>query len=97
MTAPDPHNVNKKGQENKFYFFSEKIGYRYIVIFLKKGRSDWVTCFQCGIYLGRWSPNEKPWEEHAFWSPDCQYLQLVQGTDFASEVSIDIFNLFVKM
>ena len=45
-----------------------------------------VQCYHCGISLRDWNPEERPWEEHAKWSPDCAYLLLKKGGNFVEEV-----------
>ena len=45
-----------------------------------------VQCYHCGISLKSWNPEERPWEEHAKWNPDCAFLQLMKGKKFVEEI-----------
>lgn len=44
---------------------------------------DKTTCFYCGVGCKDWEENDVPWEEHAKWSPDCIFLKLHKGEEFA--------------
>lgn len=48
--------------------------------------SDRVVCFNCGMGLRSWDDEDAPWEEHAKYSPNCEYLILVKGRAFVDEV-----------
>ena len=50
------------------------------------GRDDVVQCYHCGVALRMWNPEERPWEEHAKWRPDCAFLQLVKGKKFVDQI-----------
>lgn len=54
--------------------------------FFYSGRGDRVVCFSCGGHLRQWEEKDDPWTEHAFWYKDCQYLKLVKGSKFYTEV-----------
>jgi hypothetical protein len=43
-----------------------------------------VICFQCGKGLRDWGINDRPWEEHATWFPDCPLVLAVHGKDYAT-------------
>lgn len=45
-----------------------------------------VQCHYCSAILARWKVEDSPWEEHAKWYPNCEYLQLVKGKIFIKEV-----------
>jgi hypothetical protein len=49
-------------------------------------RGDKVKCFSCGIGIKDWVQTDIPWEQHAMWSPDCEYLKLLKGEDFISDI-----------
>lgn len=61
------------GQLSDAGFFYTKIG-------------DRVVCFNCGMGLRAWDDEDDPWEEHAKFSPNCEYLTLVKGRAFVDEV-----------
>ncbi|KAL8562474.1 hypothetical protein ACOMHN_008618 [Nucella lapillus] len=50
------------------------------------GDGDKVKCFHCDVLLYNWEPEDDPYEEHARWFPDCQYLRLVKGENFVEDV-----------
>ena len=54
--------------------------------FFYLGRDDSVECYHCGVALRKWNPEERPWEEHAKWRPDCAFLQLMKGQEFVDQV-----------
>ena len=37
---------------------------------------DKVFCFQCGIILHKWSPEDSIWEEHKNHSPNCHFVKI---------------------
>ena len=45
--------------------------------FFYLNRGDSVQCFKCDIRLKGWEGMDTPWAEHAKWSPDCHYIQMV--------------------
>lgn len=47
---------------------------------------DKTFCFYCGLGLENWEDTDDPWEEHALWSPDCEFLNLCKGSEFVAEV-----------
>ena len=49
--------------------------------------SDHVKCFYCGNGLRNWEDEDNPWEEHAYWYPNCNYVNIVKGFDFIEKVS----------
>ena len=51
------------------------------------GLSDHVRCFHCGNGLRNWEMEDKPWEEHARWYPDCNFVLLSKGQEFIDKVS----------
>jgi hypothetical protein len=46
------------------------------------GKDDHVICFHCGIMIGEWLETDKPWGEHAKWSPTCLYVIHLKGKEF---------------
>lgn len=48
--------------------------------------NDCVRCFQCGIGLRNWDPEDDPWVEHARWSSKCCYLREKKGQAFVDLV-----------
>lgn len=53
---------------------------------LSSNGNDCVRCFQCGIGLRNWDPEDDPWVEHARWSSKCSYLCLKKGQEFVDLV-----------
>jgi E3 ubiquitin-protein ligase XIAP len=54
--------------------------------FFYTGRSDCCICFQCGLGLRDWSPEDSVHVEHAKYSPHCSHLLLLKGSDFVNTV-----------
>lgn len=50
------------------------------------GTGDKVICFSCGIGLKNWEAGDDPSTEHARWADNCQYLVLLKGEKFVSDV-----------
>ncbi|KAK7503063.1 hypothetical protein BaRGS_00005689 [Batillaria attramentaria] len=50
------------------------------------GDSDKTKCFHCDGLLYNWEPDDDPFVEHARWFPQCQYIRLIKGDDFVSNV-----------
>ena len=48
--------------------------------------SDHVRCYYCGNGLRNWEAEDKPWDEHAKWYPDCNFVVLSKGQKFIDEV-----------
>lgn len=42
--------------------------------FFYTGIGDRVKCFSCGCGLKDWVNDNELWEQHAFWSPQCRYV-----------------------
>ncbi|KAH8283633.1 hypothetical protein KR018_010235 [Drosophila ironensis] len=47
---------------------------------------DQVRCFHCNIGLRSWQKDDEPWQEHAKWSPKCQFVLLAKGPAYVQEV-----------
>ncbi len=50
------------------------------------GLSDHVRCFHCGNGLRNWTDEDNPWEEHARWYPDCNYVFLTKGHEYIENI-----------
>ncbi|XP_055372378.1 death-associated inhibitor of apoptosis 2 [Condylostylus longicornis] len=48
---------------------------------------DQVRCFHCNGGLRSWQEEDDPWFEHAKWFPYCNFLKLVKGPNFVSQIS----------
>ena len=48
------------------------------------GCEDRVQCFQCGVILGMWEPDDEPWLEHARLSPGCSFVRFLRPTERSS-------------
>ncbi|XP_050584383.1 baculoviral IAP repeat-containing protein 7-A-like [Bombus affinis] len=51
------------------------------------GIDDFTTCYQCGLGIGNWKPEEDPWEQHAISSPTCCYLLTRRGFEYVNNVT----------
>ncbi|XP_022291924.2 baculoviral IAP repeat-containing protein 8-like [Crassostrea virginica] len=54
--------------------------------FFSAQTDDLVRCFQCGLGLRNWDPEDNPWVEHARWKPDCLYLIRNTSDEFIARV-----------
>ena len=45
-----------------------------------------MRCFYCSASLARWRPEDCPWEEHAKWFPECEYLQMAKGKHYVNQI-----------
>ncbi|XP_058829644.1 death-associated inhibitor of apoptosis 1 [Topomyia yanbarensis] len=52
--------------------------------FFYTGKSDRVKCFSCGGGLKDWEAEDEPWEQHAMWYSNCEYLKLMKGEEYIS-------------
>lgn len=43
--------------------------------FYYTGEEDKAKCFQCGVILAGWEPEDTPWGEHQKWSKDCPLVR----------------------
>lgn len=50
---------------------------------------DKTVCFYCGIGCKHWEEDDRPWEEHAKYSPNCEYLRLHKDDDFIKSCKVD--------
>lgn len=50
--------------------------------FFYTGKSDRVKCFSCGGGLKDWEAEDEPWEQHAMWYNNCEYLKLMKGEEY---------------
>ncbi|XP_066297349.1 putative inhibitor of apoptosis [Branchiostoma lanceolatum] len=48
--------------------------------------ADQVKCFWCDGGLKDWEPGDDPWEEHAKWYPQCEFLLQRKGEAFVRAV-----------
>lgn len=49
------------------------------------GKSDRVKCFSCGGGLKDWEAEDEPWEQHAMWYNNCEYLKLMKGEEYIAQ------------
>lgn len=47
---------------------------------------DLVRCFQCGVGLRNWDPEDEPWVEHARWMPLCPFVVANNSMEFIERV-----------
>ncbi|CAK1600382.1 unnamed protein product [Parnassius mnemosyne] len=50
--------------------------------FFYTGCGDRVTCFCCGGVLQDWDSDDDPWDQHAKWFAQCDYVRLVNGRGY---------------
>lgn len=50
------------------------------------GLSDHVRCFHCGNGLRNWESDDLPWNEHARWYPECNFVLVKKGQEFIDKV-----------
>lgn len=55
--------------------------------FYYTGKGDRVCCFSCGGGLKDWEEKDDPWEQHAMWYGNCEYLKLIKGEDFIAKMA----------
>ncbi|TRZ01180.1 hypothetical protein DNTS_011051 [Danionella cerebrum] len=60
--------------------------------FFFTGHGDNVKCFFCDGGLRNWEPGDDPWQEHAKWFPQCEYLLQSRGQDYVSNVQQSHFS-----
>nr|AAL92171.1 inhibitor of apotosis protein 1-like protein [Aedes albopictus]ABP35664.1 inhibitor of apoptosis protein 1 [Aedes albopictus]ABP35665.1 inhibitor of apoptosis protein 1 [Aedes albopictus]ABP35666.1 inhibitor of apoptosis protein 1 [Aedes albopictus]ABP35667.1 inhibitor of apoptosis protein 1 [Aedes albopictus] len=53
--------------------------------FFYPGKSDRVKCFSCGGGLKDWEAEDEPWEQHAMWYSNCEYLKLMKGEAYIAQ------------
>ncbi len=58
--------------------------------FFWQGVSDHVRCFHCGNGLRNWENGAIPWNEHAIWYPECNYVIMKKGQDFIDSVRVPL-------
>jgi baculoviral IAP repeat-containing protein 7/8 len=54
--------------------------------FFYSGKGDRVACFSCGGGLKDWEDVDIPWEQHALWYRDCQFLNIMKDSTFIDAV-----------
>lgn len=55
--------------------------------FYYSGKGDRVCCFSCGGGLKDWEEGDSPWEQHAMWYGNCEYLKLMKGKHFIDQMA----------
>ncbi|XP_071137944.1 baculoviral IAP repeat-containing protein 7-like isoform X2 [Mytilus edulis] len=61
--------------------------------FFYTGNEDHVRCFDCGIGLRSWEPEDDPLVEHARWSPTCRFIIEKKGQEFIDAVQTAVRQL----
>lgn len=62
-----------------------KLGEFSLICFVV-GVEDKVRCYHCGGGLQKWKANDDPWLEHTKWFSNCDFIYLVKGEDFITDV-----------
>ena len=57
--------------------------------FFSEGVEDAVKCFWCGCGLERWGPLDRPWKEHAKYSPRCPWIIRCKGRQYIKQILIE--------
>lgn len=82
--------VTKESREKSFSRWPERVVQKPSEMaeagFFYCGLSDHVRCFHCGSGLRNWEIDDKPWEQHARWYPDCNFVLLSKGQEFIDKV-----------
>lgn len=60
--------------------------------FFYTGKSDRVICFSCGGGLRGWCAEDIPWEQHALWYGQCEYLHKIKGSSYITSVHTKFAN-----
>lgn len=47
------------------------------------GQKDETKCFHCGGKLHSWQKGDEGWKEHARWYPNCEFVRINKGVQFA--------------
>ncbi|XP_060069231.1 death-associated inhibitor of apoptosis 2-like [Ylistrum balloti] len=68
---PETHFLKPHDLVDAGFFFPEK--------------DDTVVCYYCGLALNAWEHGDRPWTEHARWSPNCTHILNMLGPDFIKE------------
>lgn len=55
--------------------------------FFYAGFNDNVKCFYCNGGLKNWEANDIPWEEHARWFANCEYVKHFKGVEFINKIA----------
>lgn len=58
--------------------------------------SDRVICFCCGGGLNHWEKEDDPWEQHALWFGNCDYVRIMKSKEFISMVEKKFENFLNK-
>ncbi|XP_051961952.1 baculoviral IAP repeat-containing protein 7-like isoform X2 [Xyrauchen texanus] len=61
--------------------------------FFYTGHGDNVKCFFCDGGLRNWEPGDEPWQEHAKWFPQCEYLLQSRGREYVSNIQQSYINM----
>ncbi|XP_062616598.1 baculoviral IAP repeat-containing protein 7-B-like [Saccostrea cucullata] len=56
--------------------------------FYYRGMKDNATCFHCGMTLTNWDLEEDPYAEHAYWNPNCPYINQYKGRSWVMSIFV---------
>ncbi|XP_062571999.1 baculoviral IAP repeat-containing protein 7-B-like [Saccostrea cucullata] len=56
--------------------------------FYYRGVKDNATCFHCGMTLENWDLEEDPYAEHAYWNPNCPYINQYKGRSWVMSIFV---------
>lgn len=91
VTSIDQCLLRKKDRYDTFTFWPRALrhlidalvdsGFYYTKI------GDRVRCVYCNKYLNEWALSDDPWEEHARYSPNCEYVIAKMGEAYVQQIS----------
>lgn len=85
--------LSQKERENSFRYWPETVNQTPKTLseagFFYCGLSDHVRCFYCGNGLRNWEKDDDPWQEHARWYPECNYVIVKKGQEFIEKVRLE--------
>lgn len=56
--------------------------------FFYTGVGDRVKCFSCGGKLKDWNDTHQPWEQHALWLGNCNFLKVMKGEEYIETIKL---------
>lgn len=58
-------------------------------------KDDRVICFCCGGGVHKWEEKDDPWEQHAWYHGECEYLKLMKGADYIALIREKFSNVSI--
>lgn len=57
--------------------------------FFYEDKGDRCTCYCCGGTLGQWEMHDLPWQQHALYFPECDFLKMMKGDDYINNITLN--------